>query len=62
MAVSRRLVTAEELLGMPDDGYRYELVKGELHQMTPAGFDHGAIVMNIGVPLGHHVKSARSMW
>ncbi len=28
MAVEPRKVTAEELLGMPDDGLRYELVGG----------------------------------
>ena len=35
------LMTAEELLAMPDDGYRYELVRGELIQMAAASFDHG---------------------
>ena len=30
------LVTATELLHMPNDGYRYELVAGELRKMTPA--------------------------
>jgi Uma2 family endonuclease len=28
------LVTAEQLLHMPSDGYRYELIAGELYQ-TP---------------------------
>ena len=37
------LLTAEELLKMPDDGYRYELVKGVLRKMPPAGFEHGTI-------------------
>ncbi len=37
------LVTADQLLAMPDDGYRYELVAGELQKMTPAGWKHGAI-------------------
>ena len=37
--VSRpRLVTAEELLDMPDDGNRYELVRGELRKMAPASY------------------------
>jgi len=30
MAVETRRVTLEELLGMADDGFRYELVEGEL--------------------------------
>ena len=25
-----KLMTAEELLAMPDDGYRYELIRGEI--------------------------------
>ena len=33
-----RLMTAEELLAMPDDGYRYELVRGELVKMAAAEF------------------------
>jgi Uma2 family endonuclease len=57
MAVTHRTVTADELFRLPEDGYRYELVRGELRKMTPAGFDHGAIVMNLAAPLGQHVKS-----
>ncbi len=37
------LLTADELLTLPDDGYRYELVGGVLKQMTPAGGLHGVI-------------------
>ena len=54
-----RQVTADELFRMPDDGFRYELVKGALRQMTPAGFQHGALIMNISIPLGNHVKTHR---
>jgi Uma2 family endonuclease len=49
-------VTAEELLAMPDDGYRYELVEGELRRMSPAGDEHGRVGMELAVPLGSHVK------
>jgi len=52
-------MTAGELFRMPDDGYRYELVKGELKRMTPAGFDHGAIIVNLTAPLFQHVKAHR---
>ena len=43
MATTAKLVTAEELWRMPEpaDGSRYELLKGELIQMTPAGGRHG---------------------
>ena len=37
------LVTAEQLLRMPDDGYRYELVAGELRRRSLAGWKEGAV-------------------
>lgn len=37
-------VTAAQLLQMPEDGFRYELVEGELRKMSPAGWKHGTIV------------------
>ena len=44
MATTTTFMTAAELLAMPDDGFhRYELVKGELITMPPAGGEHGAI-------------------
>jgi hypothetical protein len=30
-------MTADELLRLPDDGWRYELIDGELHKMAPRG-------------------------
>ena len=41
---------------MPDDGFRYELVQGELRLMTPAGNVHGRVAMNFGIALGSYVK------
>jgi Uma2 family endonuclease len=41
-------VTAEGLYDLPDDGWRYELVAGELRRMPPAGFEHGAVAMSLG--------------
>ena len=52
-------MTAEELFRMRDDGWRHALVRGELQKMTPAGFRHGTVIMNVAVPLGHHVKTRR---
>ncbi len=54
-----RAMTAEELFRLPDDGWRHALVRGELQKMTPAGFRHGAVIMNVAVPLGQHVKARR---
>jgi hypothetical protein len=36
-------MTAEELLRLPDRGVRYELIAGELHEMPPAGGEHGFV-------------------
>ncbi|MYE54328.1 MAG: Uma2 family endonuclease [Chloroflexi bacterium] len=43
MATTRaKLMTAEELFAMPDDGYHhYELIRGVLRKMAPAGLYHG---------------------
>lgn len=56
MTVVRQQVTAEELLYMPDDGFRYELVRGELRKMTPAGNVHGRIAMRVAWPLARYVE------
>jgi Uma2 family endonuclease len=57
MAVQSQLITAEDLLRMPADGFRYELVRGELRKMTPAGHQHGRIAINITTPLAQHVRA-----
>ena len=51
------LITADELLQMKDDGFRYELVRGELVKMSPAGHQHGRIALNLTGPLFQHVKT-----
>jgi Uma2 family endonuclease len=55
VAVERKLVTAQELLAMPDDGLRRELIDGEVRTMAPAsgghGFDAGAIHLRLGMHL-----------
>jgi Uma2 family endonuclease len=42
MAVNTNLMTADELFRLPDDGNRYELVRGELRTMPPGGMEQGA--------------------
>jgi len=51
-----RRMTAGELLTLPEDGYRYELLQGELVKMTPAGVKHGRIAMRIGALLDEHAR------
>ena len=53
--IQKRHLTAEELLDLPDDGNHYELVKGELRMMTPAGFEHGRVAGRINVLVGQYV-------
>src|SRR3954452_24163149 len=43
MATEKTLLTADELLSLPDDGMRHELVRGELKTMPPAGGEHGLV-------------------
>ena len=57
MSTTTQLMTADELLKLPRGRFRYRLVKGELITMSPAGSEHGAIVVNLTVLLGQHVKA-----
>ena len=50
-------VSAEELLRMPDDGFRYELVKGEIRKMAPAGSLHGNVAIRVTLPLAQYVNA-----
>ena len=53
-----RPITADELLRLPTGmGQRYELVNGELRTMTPAGYEHGDIVAEIGMRLRVYVRA-----
>jgi Uma2 family endonuclease len=57
MSATTQLMTADELLKLPRGRFRYELVKGELRTMSPAGSEHGAIVVNVTVLLAQHVRA-----
>lgn len=57
MTTRTRPVTAEELLRMPDGGFRYELVKGELRKMPPAGNEHGYRAMKFAWRLAQRVET-----
>ncbi len=59
MATTTPLLTAEDLLRIPNDGYRYELVRGELRKMSPPGIRHAQIVGNLAQALGVFVKANR---
>ena len=57
MVAKTQLVTAEELLDMPDDGFEYELVRGELRKMAPAGSRHSVSGIDFATSLNIHVKA-----
>ena len=54
-----RPMTADELLAMPDDGFRYELVRGELIKMSPASPFHSECALTIGASLMMRVEANR---
>ncbi|HXU39883.1 MAG TPA: Uma2 family endonuclease [Blastocatellia bacterium] len=57
MSTTIQSTSANDLLQMPDDGFRYELVRGELTKMSPAGNKHGRFAANITGSLVPHVKA-----
>jgi Uma2 family endonuclease len=57
MASTTHLMTAEELIKLPGGQYRYELVKGELLTMSPSGATHGAVTVNLTLPIATYIKA-----
>ena len=59
MAVARsKPVTADELAAMSAEG-RLELVRGELVEMAPTGFEHGAIVAKLTMLMNQYATTRR---
>ena len=56
MASTTHLMTADELIRLPDDGYRHELIKGELLTMSPTGAEHGMITVNLTFLLAQYIR------
>ena len=56
-AAQHSLLTADDLAKQPNDDARYELVKGVLRKMPPAGFEHGICAAEIGSKLNVYVKT-----
>jgi Uma2 family endonuclease len=52
-----RVVTADDLLMMPDRGVRRELVRGEVREMAPPGEEHAEIATEL---IGHLRNHARA--
>jgi Uma2 family endonuclease len=59
MSTEVQLMTADELLALPRDEFRYELVNGELKKMSPAGHYHGRVTIRLTLPIAQHVREHR---
>ena len=57
MVTALKLITADELLLLPRDGRRYELLRGVLVAKMQAGYQHSIVVARIIFALGSYVES-----
>lgn len=57
MTIVEHIATAADLERLPNDGFRYELVDGEVRKMTPASNEHGKIAMRVAWRLAQHVET-----
>ena len=56
MAITTHLMTAEELMRLPDDGLQHELIKGEHLTIPPPNPEHGLVMNNIAFLLTTFVR------
>lgn len=54
----RTLLTGEDLFRRAGDG-RFDLVEGELLELTPPGAEHGEVCVNTAAVLKQHVRASR---
>jgi Uma2 family endonuclease len=47
--------TEAELMALPKDGHRYELVNGDLAMSPAGGFEHGSVIARLSARLTIHV-------
>jgi len=59
VAETTRLMTADELLMLREDGWQYELRRGELIRMDSASEGHGSLEVRAIVRLGSYVEANR---
>ena len=56
--ITRRIATEQDLLAMPKDGQKYELVDGEI-RVSPAGDRHSAVALALGARLLSFARTHR---
>lgn len=59
MSTTTHLMTADELMNLPDSPYRHELIKGELLTMSLPKLEPGRVSANLTMLLLQHVKANR---
>ena len=52
-------MTVDDVLALPDDAWRYELVEGRLVRMPGTGLEHLEVTDNLHAALRAHVKANR---
>ena len=57
MTTVEHIATAADLEQLSGDGFRYELVDGEVRKMTLASNEHGKIAMRVAWRLAQHVET-----
>jgi Uma2 family endonuclease len=62
MTTQQKLMTADELWRLPNDGMRHELVRGELRKMPPSGMEHAGLTSKIDRSLGSYVEQHGLGW
>lgn len=54
-----RTITSDDLLDLPKDGFRYEIVKGELRKKMPSGILHALIAGRIAGLLSAFIRQRK---
>ncbi|MDT7542234.1 MAG: hypothetical protein QOE33_2138 [Acidobacteriota bacterium] len=57
MTTTQTLLSEDDLLRMPDDGYRYELVEGKLRSLPLNDYEHGLRTSALTTLLALHIHS-----
>ena len=56
MTTAKKLLTADDLLAIPDDGKKHELIQGELIEMPPPSVIHAVVTGRIGYRISHCIE------
>jgi Uma2 family endonuclease len=59
MSAESGVMTADDLLRLPSDGWLYELVRGELRRVSPPGHQHGRVAAEILTRITEFVREGR---